>query len=352
MFTVCPKCTLSLAVTAADLRAGQGYVRCGRCSKVFNALASLSDEQPAAAPAAPPPAPRAAAEDLEKTWEPEALGEESLEFTLGTEEIHKVLIETDPADPHSAAGIIENIVLQGEAQPEEPEPHHLPPPIEAANDAGLEEPVAADAPAEAPEEPSPASLQETPLLEQPLEEPPPEEPQQAGRRIAAIASAVLLALLLLGQWVHHRRDELASSTVLQPLLSAVYGAFGVPLAPRWDVRAYEVRQLGASGDVDAPGQIVVRASVRNRASRPQPLPVLRLRLHDRFGALVAARDVQPGEYLRGTAAERFLAPDQRIDTEIALIDPGKDAVGFELDACLPLSAAAVRCASDAGPPAS
>ena len=38
MFTVCPKCTLTLAVTAADLRAGQGYVRCGRCANVFNAL--------------------------------------------------------------------------------------------------------------------------------------------------------------------------------------------------------------------------------------------------------------------------------------------------------------------------
>src|SRR5580704_13437775 len=44
MFTVCPKCTLTLAVTAADLRTGQGYVRCGRCLNVFNALLALSEE--------------------------------------------------------------------------------------------------------------------------------------------------------------------------------------------------------------------------------------------------------------------------------------------------------------------
>ena len=43
MYTVCPKCALPLAVTAADLRAGQGYVRCGRCANVFNALLRLSD---------------------------------------------------------------------------------------------------------------------------------------------------------------------------------------------------------------------------------------------------------------------------------------------------------------------
>ena len=44
MFTVCPKCTLTLAVTAEDLRTGQGYVRCGRCLNVFNALMALSEE--------------------------------------------------------------------------------------------------------------------------------------------------------------------------------------------------------------------------------------------------------------------------------------------------------------------
>ena len=44
MFTVCPKCALTLVVTAADLRVAQGYVRCGRCSNVFNALARLAED--------------------------------------------------------------------------------------------------------------------------------------------------------------------------------------------------------------------------------------------------------------------------------------------------------------------
>src|SRR5713226_8520076 len=52
MFTVCPKCALTLVVTAADLRVAQGYVRCGRCSNVFNALARLSEDRQAAAAAA------------------------------------------------------------------------------------------------------------------------------------------------------------------------------------------------------------------------------------------------------------------------------------------------------------
>ena len=46
MFTVCPKCTLTLVVTPVDLRAGQGYVRCGRCANVFNALIALREGDP------------------------------------------------------------------------------------------------------------------------------------------------------------------------------------------------------------------------------------------------------------------------------------------------------------------
>ncbi len=61
MFTVCPKCALTLVVTAADLRVAQGYVRCGRCSSVFNALARLTDERQAAA-ASGEPDPASAAE--------------------------------------------------------------------------------------------------------------------------------------------------------------------------------------------------------------------------------------------------------------------------------------------------
>src|ERR1700675_3096471 len=61
MFTVCPKCALTLVVTTEDLRVAQGYVRCGRCSSVFNALARLaedrgtSEESVGPAPAASPP---------------------------------------------------------------------------------------------------------------------------------------------------------------------------------------------------------------------------------------------------------------------------------------------------------
>src|SRR5690348_9448204 len=70
MFTVCPKCALTLVVTAADLRVAQGYVRCGRCLNVFNALTRLSEERPAAASEPPTDTPTAAS--LEQAPSPAA----------------------------------------------------------------------------------------------------------------------------------------------------------------------------------------------------------------------------------------------------------------------------------------
>ena len=67
MFTVCPKCALTLVVTAADLRIAQGYVRCGRCSSVFNALARLSERQSPDTPGAPPEETVAAAVPARET---------------------------------------------------------------------------------------------------------------------------------------------------------------------------------------------------------------------------------------------------------------------------------------------
>ena len=66
MFTVCPKCMLTLAVTANDLRMGQGYVRCGRCANVFNALLALSEEptEEAGASLDPTPADRATSSQI------------------------------------------------------------------------------------------------------------------------------------------------------------------------------------------------------------------------------------------------------------------------------------------------
>jgi hypothetical protein len=107
-----------------------------------------------------------------------------------------------------------------------------------------------------------------------------------------------------------------------------------------------VRQLGAAADPADAQRIEIRASVRNGAQRPQPAPVLRVILQDRFGNELARHERNPADYLRGTALG-MLAADQRVDASFWIDDPQQKAVGFELDACLRDPGGALRCAADA-----
>jgi hypothetical protein len=156
-----------------------------------------------------------------------------------------------------------------------------------------------------------------------------------------------LAILLLAQVVNHYRNDLAATPQFNKPITALYSAFGVHLTPRWDLHAYDVRQLGASVDAENAGEIMVRASVKNGGHQAQPLPLLRVTLQDRFGNRIAARDVPPGSYLpHAIPSASFLSAGQRIDAEMAFVDPGSNAVGFEIDACLPAPAGGVMCAND------
>ncbi len=412
MFTICPKCALTLVVTAEDLRVAQGYVRCGRCSSVFNALARLTEEgqtseesaetaPPAPADSqAPPPAPPDA--PPQSVIDEDAIPEDALEFDPSKTDVASVFVEPPPNPQWTAAtGTFKAMIAANqEAAPEQdpdsqqdsdsqidveidpellasilhidlaepPAPPQAPRPAERETPA----PAARETPAPAAREtPPPPARQAIPPAG-----PAPEAPVKArsvasqaraprkmllsgelraGARTARLlprlwlAGTGLAALLLLAQIVNHYRDELAATARFHRPITALYASLGVQLAPHWDLRAYEVHQLGASVEPGSSGLITVRASVKNAAAQPQPLPVLRVTLQDRFGNRIAARDVAPPLYLpRATPpASALLSVGQRIDAEMGFVDPGANAVGFEIDACLPASGGEVTCANDA-----
>lgn len=178
-------------------------------------------------------------------------------------------------------------------------------------------------------------------------EPLPPERSLLGSATLWTAGTGALILLLAIQVVNHYRNDLAASPQFNKPITALYSALGIQLTPRWDLHAYDVRQLGASVDAANAGEIMVRASVKNGAPQAQPMPLLRVTLQDRYGNRIAARDVPPGDYLpRATSGVGYLPAGQRIDAEMAFVDPGSNAVGFEIDACLPAPAGGIACAND------
>jgi hypothetical protein len=162
---------------------------------------------------------------------------------------------------------------------------------------------------------------------------------------AWVAATAALLLLLLTQIVHHHRQQLVSLSALQGPLQGLYGLFGVRLDPRWDLNAYDLRQLGGEAPGGTATTVVVRASVHNRARHSQPPPMIRVQLQDRFGNTLSTVAVAPQDYLR-TAPPARMRPDQRLDAELTVEDPQGQAVGFELDACLPGGDGKLHCSTD------
>jgi predicted Zn finger-like uncharacterized protein len=168
------------------------------------------------------------------------------------------------------------------------------------------------------------------------------------RRGAALAwgvGALLLAVVLVAQVTHHYRADLARDVRLGPVVRAAYARLGRPLAPNWDLAAFELRQWGASESVPAvAGTMSVRASLRNGADFAQPLPLLRLELEDRFGGTIARRDFEPREYLKDPAqASRLLTPGDTTEAKLDVVEAGTDAVGYRLDVCMREESGATRC---------
>jgi predicted Zn finger-like uncharacterized protein len=366
MFTVCPKCALTLAVTTADLRVGQGYVRCGRCSNVFNALLTLSDEAgrpggaaPGHAPIPPPPAealPSPAASPLGQAPPPDV---ESAPELTGHDVTFVVDTEAASGDTGTetqefrGSGTFETIVLEGEGitQTEEmvteesvdTQIAEIAQQIAAAND-GTAASAAVDFPAVEFTAVDFTAVDFRPDADVVAALAPP-EPQPTHGLAWGLGAAGLLLLLAL-QSVHHWRNDLAVMPALNGPLTRSYAALGLGLTPRWDIGAYEVNQLGAESGTGAAGTINVRLSVMNRAERAQPTPVVRLTLLNRYGKRLAGRDVTPTEYLKSAAGNAFIAAGQRLDGQVAVLDPGPEASSFELDVCLPGPAGSLRCASD------
>jgi hypothetical protein len=181
------------------------------------------------------------------------------------------------------------------------------------------------------------------LLNLDLDAPIPPAPRAPAAAATAVSAA--LVLLLLAQVIHHYRGDLVAHGWFAGPLTQLYAKLGMPITPDWDVEAYEIRQLGAAAPATPGGSLVIRASVKNGAPRTQPVPVIQLTLQDRYGNRLGSRALEPGEYLASGSARTTLAPGERVDTEIAVADPGQSAVGFEIDTCLHRSNGTLRCAS-------
>jgi predicted Zn finger-like uncharacterized protein len=361
VYTQCSKCETVFKLSAEALRAASGQVRCGRCGEVFNALARLAEDSAAYSAGESPLEMETRADSILESVAAlqvvQAVAKDHEEFVAPGVEIAQLeILDADPEDiEHSMEftlppGELDRIFVESKRRAP---PMPAPPPAEALA-APHPESAAVDAPpaphpkssvVDAPPAPDRVSGFEVPEdvrhdmlegYEQRIELQ--SVVRNSGRPGAQrgplmwLGAAIVSALLLIAQVVHQNRE------------------WFVARARPVNLSAYQLRQWGVTGDPDANGTLRVRASILNTAADVQPFPLLRVTLADRFGKRIGARDFEPGEYL-GKPTARLLTPGERVDATLEILDPGKNAEGFEIDVCLRGADQRMSCANDVAPQA-
>ncbi len=372
MYTQCPKCETVFRLSAEALRAAGGQVRCGRCGGIFNALTRLAEEPAAFRAAETPleletradailqagaPSPPAGTGAPDEAGELAEELEASMEFTLPPGELDRIFVDSH-AHALGAESLETLVICDSEPAPEPVPstglevPEHVRRDLMAVFDqatggAGaaadgaprVARTMAAESAGAAPMFAAGAVAADVGEIVRP----------RRRSRLLWPGAAVLLALALGLQIVVDRREWLEARTPFGDALRALGAQLGLPTPEPANLAAYQLRQWGVTGDPQANGTLHVRASILNTSAQPLAFPLLRVTLLNRFGTRLGSRDFQPAEYL-GHPATRRLAPGERADATLAILDPGKDAEGFEIDVCLRGADGRVACAADAAPP--
>jgi predicted Zn finger-like uncharacterized protein len=380
VLTQCPTCQTVFRVTSTILRAAHGQVRCGRCNTQFDAIEHLFDGED---PTTKKDSGTEVTESPSGEYESTQLSHEEIvlegnrieisgvyrrpdvgtedeaethshtvieEFNMDSEEWENAITAADDAGPNDDADSVETeledveqelsaveladamAALDNAALPEQPTDDNTA--KTAPADTAHNEPIKRtqslpeNSAVTAAHDASVAMLLDDELFADAL---PP-------RRWPWLIASAALSLLLITQAVNHARAALARHPSIGPQLSKLYAAIGQPLEPQWQLQAYSIKQWGIVSNPQEPGTLRVRASVTNGANFAQPYPLLHLSLEDRFGGQVGMRDFNPDEYLSSqTLATRLLGAGEAANIDLAIVDPGQEAVGFQFDTCLQLS---------------
>jgi predicted Zn finger-like uncharacterized protein len=287
--TRCIHCGTVFRVVEDQLKVSEGWVRCGRCNEVFNAVEGLFDldrepppdwSPPSRPPGAPAEARPAQADAPVRLHDPELVDRLDAELVAGRIAAASSFgaDAVSPADdsPPAAAPTAEPM--------QEPVPEPVPQPAPRRSRRRI--PADAAPPAtEAPAEPE--------FLRRAQQQ---DRWRRSPHRAALAATAVVLLLLLGVQIAVHQRDLLAARVpTLAPALAVLCSGFGCKIGPprRIDALAVESTALARTTTPD-----VFRLSVtlRNRDPYALLLPSIDLALTDSSGALVARRVLSPADF--------------------------------------------------------
>ena len=355
MYVACPSCKLLYQIELIHLRAAGGELHCGTCKTTFNATAAVFDDpQQALDYADQHPWQENVAREIDDLVN-QALdqvpdhehatgmadGQKSEQVVADFEQISDASASSD-----DAVRIVPEVEQEAPVPPaagdaNEAPDEHVPEP--AAVEGLVEEsqlhdllradmdfyacPAAAEFRAQRPRRTSEALELSAALLYS-------DESHDTGLRVpwGAIAASMLLAVLLVAQLAWAERYQLVRLPQLRLALEFFCQPLNCDLPLRHDISRIEVVEREVRDHPHASGALLINASFVNRAGFSQAYPVFEVSFSDVSGTPVAVRRFPPAEYLIGRQdVSNGMAPGERAQLMLEVVDPGDRAVSFQFD---------------------
>ncbi len=133
------------------------------------------------------------------------------------------------------------------------------------------------------------------------------------------------------QYIYYHRATLAEEPGLRPALAHLCELTGCQLPPQRELSRIELSKHLVQVHPRYVHSLLITATLVNRADFAQPYPVVEVIMTDLEQKQVARRRFLPREYLIGDKSERLLPPETEVPLILEVVDPGKDAVGFEFN---------------------
>lgn len=308
MQTQCPHCKTKFRVTEAQIHAADGFVRCGICEEVFNAIeiAEQQEQQPSLRHLSHPEGDSAAVA--------EAIEQQEVNYDQDDEQNHKynIAVETEP-DKHTG--------IQPDNEPA----------FSSETTSGDSEKDAYDFFDENNNE----SLQYVV----------PDKFRGAhSSRSSSVLSTVLwstatllLTITLAIEYIWFNHDQFKQIPELQAGIEKLCQQIECKSISRREPAKIELISRNIYSHPDIKNALMINVTMKNNANFAQPYPVMQIDFSDIRGGIVAARRFFPAEYLaieqQQSNAEQLslLQPNTSANVTLEIQDPGKQAMTYEFN---------------------
>ncbi len=282
LVTLCSGCGTTFRVTAAQLQAHGGDVRCGYCQRIFNGFATLITVN-------------------------ESAIENSSQLQLQ--------LQSPPIDEPEIGSVEESRIIEdnlvAEENPVVIENLSNPPDSSDISNQGA---LAAE------------TSQQQLLFDE-------NEIRQQRSQALWLAANIFFLLMLIVQGIYIYRTELSAITPgTRSFIDQYCKIFGCTVPYSQDIKQLGIEASDLQKDSQRQPEVTtLSATIRNHAPFPQELPALQLNLLDDQDELVASRIFTAQDYLREKdSAQTFIESQQEIEIHVNFESSELDASGYHL----------------------